>query len=115
MSPVPKIGHITFDCQDPLSVAEFWAAAFSLEIENDWGEFVRLTEGQGGIKLAFAKVPESKQVKNRVHLDISVENRESEIARLEALGAHQIDTHQVADFTWTVMADVEGNEFCVSQ
>ncbi len=115
MSSVPSIGHITFDCEDPLTVATFWASVLSLEIENDWGEFVRLTAGQGGIKLAFAKVPESKEVKNRMHLDISTENRESEIARLEALGGRQVDTHEIPGFTWTVMADVEGNEFCVSE
>jgi predicted enzyme related to lactoylglutathione lyase len=115
MSSVPSIGHITFDCEDPHTVARFWASVLSLEIENDWGEFVRLSEGQGGIKLAFVKVPESKQVKNRVHLDISTEDRESEITRLEALGASQLKTHETQGFTWTVMADVEGNEFCVSE
>ena len=86
MSSTPSIGHITFDCQDPRTVAEFWTSVFSLEVENDWREFVRLTEGQGGIKLAFVKVPESKQVKNRLHLDISAEDRKLEITQPEALG-----------------------------
>ena len=71
---------------------------------------------QSGNRLLFMKVPEPKTVKNRVHLDVKVGPglREAEVQRLEGLGARVLDEHDDAEGRWTVMADPEGNEFCVS-
>ncbi len=114
MTSIPKIGHITIDCDEPKNVAHFWAAVFSTEIADDWGEFLRLKAGQGDIQLAFAKVPEGRTTKDRMHLDLQVEDREAETARLTQLGASHLQDHEMQGFRWTVMADVEGNEFCVA-
>ena len=61
------------------------------------------------------KVPDSKVVKNRLHLDLRPDNQEEEVARLEKLGAKRIDIGQNSDpdTTWVVMTDPEGNEFCI--
>lgn len=63
--------------------------------------------------LLFIKVPETKTVKNRLHFDVRPEDQTAEIARLEALGARRVSVGQGDGRAWTVMADPEGNEFCV--
>ena len=62
--------------------------------------------------LLFIRVPERKTTKNRIHLDLNPDDRDTEVARLEELGARRVDIGQ-GDVTWVVMADPEGNEFCV--
>lgn len=63
--------------------------------------------------LAFNRVSEGKAGKNRLHLDLRSQDQAAEVARLEGLGARRPDVGQGADVTWVVMADPEGNEFCV--
>ena len=63
--------------------------------------------------LLFLKVPEGKQVKNRLHLDLRPEDQAAEVARAEALGATRTSVGQGDDVTWVVLADPEGNEFCI--
>lgn len=111
---MPTIGHITIDCADPGVLADFWAAVFNIEIADNWGEFIRLAPGQGGIQLAFAKSEDDLSGKNSIHLDLSVPDREAEVARLEGLGAKVHAVNSIGEFTWTVMQDVGGNRFCVS-
>ena len=119
-----KVWFVTFDCADPRRVAEFWATVLSYELRapnEDAGE-VELWDPTGeGPSLGFMKVPESKIVKNRVHLDLKPEAPlEEEVQRLEAAGARTIKTLQdpegyIDPTIWTVMQDPEGNEFCVIQ
>ena len=109
-----KIEHITFDCHDARGLATFWSAATGNAIEDDWGGFVRLAEGQGGIRLCFQAVPEDKVAKNRVHIDINSEDMAEAVGTLVGLGATAVEEHSSADLTWTVMQDPEGNEFCVN-
>ena len=66
----------------------------------------------GGVTLLFGADPEDKVVKNRVHLDLRPEDRDAEVARAEALGATRVDIGQGIQ-TWVVLADPEGNEFCI--
>jgi hypothetical protein len=71
---------------------------------------------QIGPGMVFVPVPEGKTVKNRLHLDLAPlhgHDQQAEIARLELLGATRVDIGQSADVSWTVLADPEGNEFCV--
>jgi predicted enzyme related to lactoylglutathione lyase len=63
--------------------------------------------------LVFVPVPESKSVKNRLHLDLAPDDRDAEVARLEGLGARRVQVGQTPDNSWVVLADPEGNEFCV--
>jgi hypothetical protein len=78
---------------------------------------VRLAQDETGTHLAFARVPETKNAKNRVHLDLSVDERVQavlELLELLELGAAEIESRTADGHTWTVMADPEGNEFCVA-
>ena len=80
-------------------------------IEREIGD----PENTGFPDILFLKVPDSKVVKNRLHLDLLPDDQEMEVARLEKLGAKRIDIGQNSDpdTTWVVMTDPEGNEFCI--
>jgi predicted enzyme related to lactoylglutathione lyase len=109
---------ITIDCLEPLRLARFWAAMFGTELESAVGEgpaYVDLLPLPGVPILRFQRVPEPKVVKNRVHLDVAVEDLDDARARVEALGGRAISREVVAEYTyrWLVMADPEGNEFCL--
>ena len=110
---------VVFDAADPARVADFWQAAlgWSGREPGPRGEAVIFPhQGEttfGPPSVVFQPVPEGKAVKNRVHLDLASGDQAAEVARLEALGARRIDVGQPADATFVVLADVEGNEFCV--
>ncbi|MEV7096360.1 VOC family protein [Amycolatopsis sp. NPDC051045] len=109
------MGMITIDCADPRSLAEFWTAALGTAVAQDYeGEFLILTPPEGGLPLALQRVPEPRTGKNRVHLDFGGDDREAEVKRLVGLGAKEVAQHEVPGLAWTVLADPEGNEFCVS-
>jgi len=109
---------ICFDCADNRRVAHFWAAVLGYDeepTEPDQGaaESISITPTEGGPRIWFNAVPEPKQVKNRVHLDVTMSS-EAELERLIALGAHPLQEIRGDDgvLWWTIMADPEGNEFC---
>ena len=110
-----KIQCITFDCENPSIPAKFWSQALDwpITIEND--EEVVVENPSGEADLLFLRNPDKRVVKNRVHFDLRPENQETEVARLESLGAKRIEIGQSADprTTWVVMEDPEGNLFCV--
>lgn len=113
-----RIGNVTFDCENPARVAEFWGAAlgYTVEVFNEF--FAQATHPEGvRPNLLFIKVPEPRTVKNRVHLDLGADDREAEIARLVGLGATRGETHRMpeAGLVWTVLQDPEGNELCVGE
>ncbi len=115
--------EVVIDCADHEVVVAFWAAALGGWERRDVNEqYVSLVpradqrtgDGPKPLPLLFQKVPEGKIAKNRVHLDFSSEDMAAEVARLVGLGARILGEHSLGDFRWTVMADPEGNEFCVS-
>ena len=78
-------------------------------------EIVIGTDANAPVGICFMPVTDQKTVKNRVHLDLtsSAEDHDQEIDRLLALGASRVDIGQTGAESWTVLADPEGNEFCV--
>lgn len=114
-----RIQAIDVDSSDPAALARFWEAALGWRITYEEADEVVLEPPAGSAEegvvpdLLFLKVPEGKSVKNRLHLDLRPEDRDAEVARLEALGARQVDIGQGSEVTWVVLADPEGNEFCV--
>ena len=120
-----KMWGVAFDCHDPASQATFWATALSYNL-GEWdtvgeSKSALLVDPSGGPSLLFIQVPESKVVKNRVHIDLVPDTSiEVEVDRLTAAGARALETHEDAtgaedDGIWTVMQDPEGNEFCVGE
>jgi predicted enzyme related to lactoylglutathione lyase len=117
-TPSP-IRHITFDCGDPYALATFWSAVtgWPLDDESEPGDDeVGVMAPDPLPMLLFIRVPESKVVKNRVHLDIGPVHgtRDEEVERLTGLGGRVLADHRTPEGRgWIVMADPEGNEFCV--
>jgi predicted enzyme related to lactoylglutathione lyase len=111
--PVAAIG---MDCADPVAIAPFWSAATGWPIVRQSTDVAGLHAADGrGPWLSLVRVPDPKQVKNRVHIDVAPfagDDHVAEVERLIALGARRIDIGQ-GDVPWEVMADPEGNDFCV--
>ena len=111
-----RIGNVTFDCENPARVAAFWGTALGYAVRNVNDGFSMATHPEGvRPMLLFIKVPEPRAVKNRMHMDVSADDREAEIERLVGLGATRGETHSMPNYgiTWTVLQDPEGNELCV--
>ena len=110
------INSLTVDSHDPRSVAAFWSAALDWPILYDSEDEVMIApfdERKPGVfPVLFLKNPDDKRVKNRWHFDLAPEDQAAEVARLEGLGARRADIGQ-GEVDWVVMADIEGNEFCV--
>jgi len=108
---------LVLDCQDPFALAPFWAQVLDYRQTAVEEPYLALTPpNPGPPKLLLQRVPERKAAKNRMHLDLHVERLEDERNRLLALGATQLgDEMSEAGFRWYVMADPEGNEFCLVQ
>lgn len=107
---------LVLDCADAERLAAFWAPALGYASLGAAGAYVVLVpEGKSGPKLLLQRVPEPKTVKNRMHLDIETTDVEAEAARLQALGARRLRADLVREHgtSWVVMADPEGNKFCV--
>jgi predicted enzyme related to lactoylglutathione lyase len=102
------------DCRDLDTMAAFWGRVLGLEVEARYPGYVWMSRmSEGGPALAFQVVPEPKTVKNRMHLDIAVPDRDAAVALVEELGGTRLADHEMQGFHWTVLADPEGNEFCV--
>ena len=110
---------VCFDSTDPRRVAGFWEQALGWRRTYDTDDEVVLEPAEGspedGVSpdILFLRVPEQKTVKNRLHLDLRPVDQAAEVARLEALGAVRTDVGQGDEQTWVVLADPDGNEFCV--
>ncbi|MFJ1751641.1 VOC family protein [Kitasatospora sp. NPDC088134] len=111
------IRHVTISSLDPYRLASFWSEVLGQPLHDDDhpGDPEALIEQAG---LLFVTVPEGKEGRNRLHFDLQPQDRtrDEEVERLLALGAVLVDDRRNADGTgWAVLADVEGNEFCVER
>ncbi len=139
---MPYDFQIVVDSADPHTQADWWAQTLEWEVEPSNEDFIRQMVAQGqaeesdtkvhngvlvwrsgaairhpdGRRILFNQVPESKTVKNRVHLDIRVgdEHRDAVVAQLTERGATKLWDGEQGPYTWVTMADPEGNEFCVA-
>jgi predicted enzyme related to lactoylglutathione lyase len=107
---------VVLDSIDPDGLSRFWVDALDYERSSSDEPYVVLVpRDRVHPELVLQRVPEPKSVKNRMHLDIRVSDLDEEVSRLRALGAARLsaDTIEESGFRWVVMADPEGNEFCV--
>jgi predicted enzyme related to lactoylglutathione lyase len=115
-----RIQCLCIDTADPAGLAAFWQSVLGWRMSGEGNEVVLEPPAgsqEDGVApdLLFLRVPEDKAGKNRLHLDLRPEDQAAEVARLEALGARRADVGQGPDVSWVVMADPDGNEFCVLQ
>lgn len=113
---VSRLAVVVIDAVDPDLVADFWCEVLGWRILEREDEVLAIGPNESTWpRIDIAAVPEPKTVKNRLHLDLRAEGTttHAELERLESLGARRVDVGQGDDVTWTVLADPEGNEFCL--
>ena len=112
-----ELVHITFSCDEPGRVAEFWGKLLDYETVAAGDSWLASDPRGEGPRLLFNRMPKSPTIELPIHLDVNVPDREAELARVLELGGKLVETrsHSVGDLEekWTVMRDPEGNGFCI--
>jgi Glyoxalase-like domain len=114
-----RIQCVVVDSHDCERLARFWSQVLGWRItyQSDAEWAIEPPEGDPAVDVApdilFVKVPDEKVVKNRLHFDLRPTDQAAQVERLIGLGARRVDIGQGDDVTWVVLADPEGNEFCV--
>jgi predicted enzyme related to lactoylglutathione lyase len=117
-TPGPGI-VVVLDCADGPRLAAFWSATLNYPITREVEQFTILRPADDADprpQLILQQVPEPKSVKNRMHMDLHVGDVEGEVTRLLGLGASRVQEQPncLGDYCWYLLADPEGNEFCVA-
>ena len=115
---IARLDSVTIDCHDPERLVRFWAAVFGAAEEWRGGEpvqYVDLGATDGSPALRFQRVPEPKTVKDRIHLDLRVDDIEEACRRVIELGGVRLEQDDISEYdvVFRVMLDPEGNEFCL--
>jgi len=114
-----RMQSVLIDAKDPARLAPFWEAALGWRRTYEVADEIVLEPPAGSPEdgvvpdLLIVFAPEDKTGKNRLHIDLRPDDQAAEVARLEGLGARRVDIGQGPEVTWIVMADPDGNEFCV--
>jgi predicted enzyme related to lactoylglutathione lyase len=113
------VGFIVIDTTDPEGLATFWRTLLGVGVGSTIGDgqYVVLSATKGGYTLAFQRVPEAKDGKNRLHLDLDVPDLDAATAEVESLGGRWLEPSNTRDldgFRWRLMADPQGNEFDIA-
>ena len=111
-----KVGYLAIDTVDPNALSTFWCGLLGVEVGTTIGDgdFLLLAPTAEGLTVGFQRVPETKTGKNRVHLDLVVDDLDAATTEVEALGGRWLEpgqTRELEGFRWRCMADPEGNEF----
>ncbi len=105
--------NLVVDAQDPARLARWWAEALNYKVVAEAPDEVEIRRTPDELPgLTFVPVPQGKAGKNRVHIDLRPDDQEAEVERLVDMGARHVDVGQ-REVSWVVLADPEGNEFCV--
>jgi len=111
-----SVGYLVIDATDPERLAQFWCGLLDVRVDTTLGDgqFVVLSAAKDGLTVGFQRVGEAKTGKNRLHLDLIVEDLDEATAEIETLGGRWLEpgnTRELEGFQWRCMADPEGNEF----
>jgi catechol 2,3-dioxygenase-like lactoylglutathione lyase family enzyme len=110
-----RVGMATIDCENPQRLADFYCQALEMQVLGDYDEFIFLGGEDASISIGLQKVPEPRTGKNRMHLDLRGEPPNTAAERMVGLGATIREEHQIPGLTWIVLADPEGNQFCIGE
>jgi predicted enzyme related to lactoylglutathione lyase len=110
-----KVGYLVIDTADPATLARFWCGLLAVTVDAEIGEeFLVLSPTEDGLTIGFQRVAEPRLGKNRVHLDLVVDDLQQATEEIEQLGGRWLEpgnTRELEGFQWRCMADPEGNEF----
>jgi Glyoxalase-like domain len=106
--------QVVVDAEDAVALGRWWAEALGWVVLNDSEDEFEIRPSENQLPgLVFLPVPETKETKNRLHLDFRPDDQRAEVDRFIGLGARRVDIGQGSAAHWVVLADPEGNEFCV--
>ncbi|MEU8298903.1 VOC family protein [Micromonospora sp. NPDC048909] len=111
-----RLAVIAIDASRPRLIADFWCAVLGWQVVNEDDEVITIAAADRAWPMIdVVAVPENKVIKNRLHFDLRADGvtTAAELDRLFALGARRVDVGQPSDVSWVVLADPEGNEFCL--
>ena len=112
---IPRIRSVVINTPDEERLAGFWSELLGVEIGQRTEGFIWLRpQRPGAFSIAFQKVAEPTVGRRRLHLDTSVGDLEAATARIVSMGGSHVEDHEVPGFSWRVMADPDGNEFCIA-
>ena len=112
--PILTFKDLCLDVSSRERMEPFWAAVLGYEQVRGSGGSTYLRSSTSGLVVWVNEVPEPKTAKNRAHIDFDAGDMETEVERLVGLGGSVVARHNLGDFRWTIVADPEGNEFCVT-
>jgi hypothetical protein len=106
--------QVVVDALDPVRLAYWWSEVLGYQVLAEKPDEVTIS-AKAGVQpeLVFVAVPDPKDGKNRLHLDLTPDDQDAEVERLLDMGARHVDIGQSRSASWVVLADPEGNEFCV--
>lgn len=105
---------VVVDCEDPARLAAFWCAVLDYQVVFSSDAIVDIApNGDAYPGIEFIRAERTSSDKGRLHLDLNPHDQDAEVTRLLALGARRVDVGQPSDASWVVLADPEGNAFCV--
>ena len=105
--------QVVIDCSDPRSLADFWAGFTGFERRSHREDWASIEASDKSQRIAFQQVPEGKVVKNRVHIDFFTADEEAAAREIESMGATRRWVSEDPEDPFVVLADPEGNEFCI--
>lgn len=110
---IGSLHEIVVDCANPIALARFWQALIGGEVDIESDDWVALDGDDDGFYIGFQRVPERKSGKNRIHLDVVVDDLDRSVDEAEQLGARKLGgVVDEENGPFQIMADPEGNEFC---
>ncbi|MHA7306431.1 VOC family protein [Arthrobacter sp. TMN-49] len=109
-----KLSAIVINTQNPAALTDYWTAFLQTEVDYSDSGFTWLASGKGQPRLAIQTVKEPTQGRRRLHLDFASDDVPAEVQRALSLGATTVEEHTMSGFSWVVLADPDGNEFCIA-
>jgi predicted enzyme related to lactoylglutathione lyase len=115
MSTLGSIGSVVINVSDLEAEQAFWSTFLGVAVLREFPGFCWLEpQHPGGVSLALQQTPDPGAQDGRVHLDTGVADIDEAAAEIERLGGSHVEDHEIMGFTWKVMADPEGNRFCIA-
>ncbi len=115
-NPAARVLSVVINAENHDLLVDFWRQLLDVEVARSQAPYFTWLKPQneGGVSVAIQAVPDPTPGRNRLHLDTFVDDLDAAVARIEELGGSFLEDHEIGGFAWKVMADPEGNEFCIA-
>lgn len=113
MKSAGTLKYIIIDAENPALLADFWSKVIGQPIEKSFGPFTKLKSPEYGPTITIQKVPDRTKAKSNVHFDLQTDNLDASEFYIVSLGGRLFETHRSGKWEWRIMADPEGNLFCL--